>query len=63
MPGDLRTSPWKPTRRRQDFMEELYLNITIANRNIGDDMNSRVENSPPGGVSVSDHDEHHGWIF
>lgn len=49
MTGDLRTSPWKPTLRRQDFMEELYLNITIANRNIGDDMNSRVENSPPGG--------------
>lgn len=29
MPGNLTLSPWKNTRNRQDFSEELYLNITI----------------------------------
>ncbi|ORY14675.1 hypothetical protein BCR34DRAFT_560048, partial [Clohesyomyces aquaticus] len=28
MPGDQRTSPWKPTRDRQDISESLYLNIS-----------------------------------
>lgn len=28
MPRDLTTSPWKSTRDRQDFTEELYLNLT-----------------------------------
>lgn len=32
MPGDIRISPWKPTRDRQDITEELYINITLANR-------------------------------
>ena len=29
MPADLTTSPWKATRDRQDFSEELYLNISL----------------------------------
>lgn len=29
MPADLRQSPWKYIRDRQDFSEELYLNVTI----------------------------------
>ncbi|KAJ5175369.1 uncharacterized protein N7482_001246 [Penicillium canariense] len=29
MPRDLTTSPWKSTRDRQDFTEELYLNVTL----------------------------------
>lgn len=28
MPRDLRQSPWKSTRDRQDFSEELYINVT-----------------------------------
>jgi hypothetical protein len=28
MPGDKRTSPWKPTRDRQDIIEDLFLNYT-----------------------------------
>lgn len=28
MPADLTQSPWKTTRARQDFSEELYINIT-----------------------------------
>jgi hypothetical protein len=30
MPADLRTSPWKQTRARQDFKEELFLNISLS---------------------------------
>lgn len=30
MPGDMRNSPWKSSRDRQDFSEELYMNITIS---------------------------------
>ncbi|QMW44316.1 hypothetical protein G4B11_007736 [Aspergillus flavus] len=30
MPNDLRKSPWRKTRARQDFTEELYLNISIS---------------------------------
>lgn len=29
MPANVTQSPWKPTRDRQDFTEELYLNITL----------------------------------
>jgi hypothetical protein len=29
MPANLLTSPWKATRDRQDFSEELYINITF----------------------------------
>ncbi|KAE8442481.1 hypothetical protein EG329_003324 [Mollisiaceae sp. DMI_Dod_QoI] len=29
MPADLRTSPWKSTRDRQDFSEVLYLNLSM----------------------------------
>ena len=29
MPADQTKSPWQATRRRQDFTEELYLNITL----------------------------------
>lgn len=29
MPGDQETSPWKSTFSRQDFTEELYLNISV----------------------------------
>lgn len=29
MPSDLRQSPWKKTRNRQDFSEELYINVTL----------------------------------
>lgn len=28
MPADLRQSPWRSTRDRQDFSEELYINLT-----------------------------------
>ncbi|KAL4895123.1 hypothetical protein BDV59DRAFT_174484 [Aspergillus ambiguus] len=28
MPADMRRSPWRVTRDRQDFSEELYINIT-----------------------------------
>jgi hypothetical protein len=31
MPANLTSSPWKSTRDRQDFTEELYLNITLIN--------------------------------
>lgn len=30
MPGDLRKSPWKVSRARQDFTEELYLNVSLS---------------------------------
>lgn len=30
MPADLRLSPWKKTRARQDFTETLYLNVSIS---------------------------------
>jgi hypothetical protein len=30
MPANMTESPWKSTRNRQDFSEELYLNITIS---------------------------------
>ena len=30
MPADMRKSPWKATRKRQDFTESLYLNISIS---------------------------------
>lgn len=30
MPADMRISPWKNTRDRQDFTEELYLNATVS---------------------------------
>lgn len=30
MPANLRNTPWKSTRDRQDFTEELYLNITLV---------------------------------
>ncbi|KAH8432954.1 uncharacterized protein LDX57_010588 [Aspergillus melleus] len=30
MPVDLRISPWKKTRDRQDYSEELFLNITMS---------------------------------
>jgi hypothetical protein len=29
MPADLSMSPWKDTRDRQDFTEELYINVTL----------------------------------
>ncbi|GAD99582.1 hypothetical protein PVAR5_8298 [Paecilomyces variotii No. 5] len=29
MPADLTQSPWKPTSNRQDFSEELFLNLTF----------------------------------
>ncbi|KAI3529395.1 hypothetical protein CABS03_07344 [Colletotrichum abscissum] len=29
MPGNLTTSPWKPTRDMQRFTEDLYLNVTL----------------------------------
>ena len=29
MPADLRQSPWRSTRDRQDFSEELYINVTM----------------------------------
>lgn len=32
MPADLRGSPWKATRARQDFGEELFLNISLSPR-------------------------------
>lgn len=31
MPANVTSSPWKSTRDRQDFTEELYLNITLIN--------------------------------
>ncbi|KAJ5993684.1 hypothetical protein N7451_009408 [Penicillium sp. IBT 35674x] len=31
MPTNVTSSPWKSTRDRQDFTEELYLNITLIN--------------------------------
>ena len=30
MPADLRVSPWTNTRARQDFTEELYLNVSLS---------------------------------
>ncbi|PYI08324.1 hypothetical protein BO78DRAFT_310947 [Aspergillus sclerotiicarbonarius CBS 121057] len=30
MPTDLRVSPWKSMRARQDFSEELYLNVSLS---------------------------------
>ncbi|KAJ7074106.1 hypothetical protein C8F01DRAFT_1272425 [Mycena amicta] len=30
MPGNVTASPWKSQRSRQDFSEELYLNITLS---------------------------------
>lgn len=44
MPPDLLSSPWKPVRKRQDFTEELYLNITISTP-------GRIDKSP-GSVPV-----------
>ena len=41
MPGELTASPWKNTRDRQDFSEELYLNITISDLD--------QHGTPPGG--------------
>lgn len=29
MPADMRVSPWTNTRNRQDFSEELFLNVTF----------------------------------
>jgi hypothetical protein len=37
MPANLSVSPWKPTRERQDFTEELFLNVTLVNYEIGED--------------------------
>jgi hypothetical protein len=37
MPAALRQSPWNPTHNRQDFSEELYLNITIPGGDSGSD--------------------------
>ncbi|KAJ5317150.1 hypothetical protein N7508_001658 [Penicillium antarcticum] len=34
IPNDITKSPWRPTRDRQDFFEELYLNFTVANSNM-----------------------------
>lgn len=31
MPANVSSSPWRSTRDRQDFTEELYLNITLIN--------------------------------
>lgn len=45
MPADMRTSPWKSTRDRQDFGEELFLNITTNPEEWGSD----VEATPAGG--------------
>jgi hypothetical protein len=28
MPNNVRMLPWKPTQDQQDFIEELYLNVT-----------------------------------
>lgn len=30
MPRDLRASPWRSTRDRQDFTEEIYLNVSLS---------------------------------
>jgi len=30
MPADLRVSPWRSTRERQDFLETLYLNLSLG---------------------------------
>ncbi len=30
MPTNVTESPWKPTRDRQDFSEELYIKITLS---------------------------------
>lgn len=32
MPMNLKDSPWKSTRDRQDFTEEIYLNVTVSER-------------------------------
>lgn len=34
MPGNLTKSPWKSTRDRQDFTEELFLNVTLIEYNL-----------------------------
>ncbi|KAJ5356579.1 hypothetical protein N7517_011188 [Penicillium concentricum] len=44
MPGDLTTSPWKSTRDRQDFTEELYLNVTLIQYNVNK-LNTNQQNS------------------
>ncbi|KAF9893791.1 hypothetical protein FE257_009961 [Aspergillus nanangensis] len=35
MPGNVRESPWKATRNRHDFSEELYLDIKLTNWSVG----------------------------
>ncbi|CAI7654304.1 unnamed protein product [Penicillium discolor] len=44
MPRDLTTSLWKSTRDRQDFTEELYLNVTLINYNVNK-LNQDQQNS------------------
>ena len=34
MPGNLTKSPWKLTRDRQDFTEELFLNVALIQYNL-----------------------------
>ena len=34
MPGNLTKSPWKSTRDRQDFTEELFLNVALIQYNL-----------------------------
>ncbi|CRL31015.1 unnamed protein product [Penicillium camemberti] len=44
MPRDLTTSPWKSTRDRQDFTEEVYLNVTLIHYNVNK-LNQDQQNS------------------
>ena len=44
MPSDQRVSPWKSTRDRQDFYEELYINVTFGQYGF-----STLKPSPTGG--------------
>lgn len=30
MPANVTQSPWRPTRNRQDFSEELYLKVSVS---------------------------------
>jgi hypothetical protein len=45
MPADMRIPPWKNTRDRQDFTEELYLNVTVS-KPMQDKVRQFVTNAP-----------------
>ena len=34
MPGHMTKTPWRSTRDRQDFGEELFLNVTVTGENV-----------------------------